>query len=91
MKRNLSRTYESWSPEYIAKGGNIVKSQALFALAWFHAVVQERRMYIPQVWVCLYWGFDQHSSTLSHIMATVHLHVFPSYLSCFWGKPKVLL
>ena len=78
MKSNLSRTYESRSPEYIAKGGNIVKSQALFALAWFHAVVQERRMYILQVWVCLYWGFDQHSSTLSHIMATVHLHVFSS-------------
>ena len=49
VKRNLSRTYESWSPEYIAKGGNIMRSQALFALAWFHAIVQERRMYIPQV------------------------------------------
>ena len=26
-----------------------MRSQALFALAWFHAIVQERRMYIPQV------------------------------------------
>jgi hypothetical protein len=49
VKRNLLRTYESWSPEYVSKGGNIVRSQALFALAWFHAVLQERRMYIPQV------------------------------------------
>lgn len=49
MKQNLLRTYEGWSPEYIARGGNTVRSQALFALAWFHAVVQERRVYIPQV------------------------------------------
>lgn len=26
-----------------------MRSQALFALAWFHAIIQERRMYIPQV------------------------------------------
>lgn len=43
------RTYEAWSPDYIMKGGNVSRSQTLFALAWFHAVVQERRMYIPQV------------------------------------------
>ncbi|XP_053400577.1 cytoplasmic dynein 2 heavy chain 1-like [Mercenaria mercenaria] len=54
VKRNLLRTYESWSPEYVSKGGNIVRSQALFALAWFHAVLQERRMYIPQGWTKFY-------------------------------------
>ncbi|XP_052794024.1 cytoplasmic dynein 2 heavy chain 1-like isoform X3 [Mya arenaria] len=54
VKRNLMRTYETWSPEYVAKGGNIVRAQALFALAWFHAVVQERRMYIPQGWTKFY-------------------------------------
>ena len=28
--------------------------QALFALAWFHAVIQERRNYIPQGWTKFY-------------------------------------
>ncbi|KAK7489861.1 hypothetical protein BaRGS_00018883, partial [Batillaria attramentaria] len=54
VKRNLTRTYEGWSPEYVARGGNVVRAQALFALAWFHAVVQERRMYIPQGWTKFY-------------------------------------
>lgn len=54
VKRNLSRTYDNWTPEYISKGGNVVRSQALFALAWIHAVMQERRMYIPQGWTKFY-------------------------------------
>ncbi|XP_067663541.1 cytoplasmic dynein 2 heavy chain 1-like isoform X1 [Haliotis asinina] len=54
VKRNLMRTYESWSPEYVSRGGNVTRSQALFALAWFHAIVQERRMYIPQGWTKFY-------------------------------------
>lgn len=33
----------------MSKNNNVVRSQALFALAWFHAVMQERRNYIPQV------------------------------------------
>ncbi|XP_041357041.1 cytoplasmic dynein 2 heavy chain 1-like isoform X2 [Gigantopelta aegis] len=54
VKRNLMRTFESWSPEYISRGGSVIRSQALFALAWFHAVVQERRTYIPQGWTKFY-------------------------------------
>lgn len=54
VKRNLMRTYESWTPEFVSCGGDISRSQALFALAWFHAVVQERRMYIPQGWTKFY-------------------------------------
>ena len=49
VKKNMLRTYESWSPEFVSGTGNTVRSQALFALAWFHAMVQERRNYIPQV------------------------------------------
>lgn len=49
LKKNLLRTFEAWSPEYISKSGSVSRSQALFVLAWFHAVVQERRIFIPQV------------------------------------------
>ena len=54
VKRNLMRTYQSWSQEFIERGRSVVRSQALFALAWFHAVVQERRMLIPQGWSKFY-------------------------------------
>lgn len=47
VKQNLLRTYESWEPEYISKG-SVTRAQTLFCLAWFHAIVQERRTYIPQ-------------------------------------------
>ncbi|CAF93625.1 unnamed protein product, partial [Tetraodon nigroviridis] len=54
MKKNLLRTYESWTPEQISKGSNPSRAQALFCLAWFHAVCQERRNYIPQGWTKFY-------------------------------------
>ena len=49
IKKNLQRTYDSWSPEFISRGKSSIRAQALFVLAWFHAIVQERRNYIPQV------------------------------------------
>jgi dynein heavy chain 2 len=49
VKRNLQRIYQAWGPEFVSKG-SILRSQALFSLAWFHAVIQERRIYIPQGW-----------------------------------------
>ncbi|XP_041658498.1 cytoplasmic dynein 2 heavy chain 1 isoform X2 [Cheilinus undulatus] len=54
LKKNLLRTFESWTPEQISKGGILVRSQSLFCLAWFHAVCQERRNYIPQGWTKFY-------------------------------------
>ncbi|XP_077466766.1 cytoplasmic dynein 2 heavy chain 1 isoform X1 [Stigmatopora argus] len=54
LKRNLLRTYESWTPEQISKAGILARSQSLFCLAWFHAVCQERRNYIPQGWTKFY-------------------------------------
>ncbi|KAJ8530396.1 hypothetical protein ON010_g14516 [Phytophthora cinnamomi] len=53
MKKNLQRTYAAWNPDFIAKGSS-ARAQLLFLLAWFHALLQERRTYIPQGWTKFY-------------------------------------
>jgi dynein heavy chain 2 len=54
IKRNLQRTYESWTQDYIEEERKVARAQTLFVLSWFHAVVQERRVYIPQGWSKFY-------------------------------------
>ncbi|KAM6946318.1 LOW QUALITY PROTEIN: cytoplasmic dynein 2 heavy chain 1 [Aplochiton taeniatus] len=54
LKKNLLRTYESWTPEQVGRGGLLPRAQSLFCLAWFHAVCQERRNFIPQGWTQFY-------------------------------------
>lgn len=51
IKKNLLRIFENWTPEEFGRGGPN-RSQMLFLLAWFHAIIQERRKYIPQVTFC---------------------------------------
>ena len=54
LQKNLQRTYESlMHREYIEKGPP-ARAQLLFVLSWFHAVLQERRTYIPQGWTKFY-------------------------------------
>jgi hypothetical protein len=38
MKRNLNRIFEAWNPSSLPSSP--IHMQALFVLAWFHAVVQ---------------------------------------------------
>ena len=47
VKRNLQRTLEAWGPAFISRAPPL-QAQLLFMLAWFHAIVQERRTYMPQ-------------------------------------------
>ena len=42
IKKNLQRTYDAWPSTFISQGSS-VRAQLLFCLAWFNAVVQERR------------------------------------------------
>mmetsp|Transcript_8125 Transcript_8125/g.10764 ORF Transcript_8125/g.10764 Transcript_8125/m.10764 type:complete len:2280 (+) Transcript_8125:2-6841(+) len=53
IKKNMQRTYSTWSPDFIGKGKPL-RAQLLFVLAWFHAIMQERRNYIPQGWTKFY-------------------------------------
>lgn len=49
LRANLTRTYEGWASPFVEKG-QPMRAQLLFVLSWFHAVVQERRTYIPAGW-----------------------------------------
>lgn len=61
VKRNLLRSYCAWEAQM-----EVPRPQ--FALAWFHAIVQERRTYIPQGWVKLYEFNDSDLSAALHIL-----------------------
>ena len=47
LKMNLERTFESWDKDMFSSG-DVLKNRLYFLLACFHAVIQERRTYIPQ-------------------------------------------
>jgi dynein heavy chain 2 len=53
IKKNLQRTFEPWEPDTF-NSPNKTRSRLLFLLACFHAVMQERRTYIPQGWTKFY-------------------------------------
>ncbi len=53
LKKNLLRTYEAWTPEFLSTGPPM-RAQALFTLAYFHALISERRTYVPQGFVKFY-------------------------------------
>jgi dynein heavy chain 2 len=53
IKKNLQRTFDAWDPE-LFDANNPVRGRLLFLLACFHAVMQERRTFIPQGWTKFY-------------------------------------
>jgi len=54
IKKNMQRSYESWSSSFVQQKDKNGRAQTLFALAWVHALLEERRKYIPQGWTKFY-------------------------------------
>lgn len=53
VRNNLMRTFQYVAPSQDQKL-ELAKTQLLFILSWFHALIQERRTYIPQGWTKYY-------------------------------------
>ena len=54
VKKNMERIYQNWSSDFLPSVNNEMIHQSLFALAFIHAILQERRTYIPQGWSKFY-------------------------------------
>lgn len=80
VKKNLQRTFQAWGAEFISKG-SVLRAQALFSLAWFHAVIQERRTYIPQGWNKFYEFSAADLRSSSHLLSEMCMqkNVNPSW------------
>ncbi|VDK75265.1 unnamed protein product, partial [Onchocerca ochengi] len=52
IKNNMKRIYAQWRQSEL--NFNAICLQSLFMLAWLHALLQERRLFIPQAWSKFY-------------------------------------
>lgn len=67
VKKNLQQTYAAW-PAEIFRGKNSNFGRLLFAAAWFHAVVQERRIFVPQGWSKFYEITDSDLAAARNVL-----------------------
>ena len=57
IKNNLVRTYTQWketSTSGAPEGSGPLLQQTYFVLSWLHAILQERRSFIPEAWLKFY-------------------------------------
>jgi len=50
VKKNMRRAYDIWRNERVEWNRSSDETKSVYALAWFHSIVLERRTYIPQGW-----------------------------------------
>ena len=67
VRQNIARTLEGWGDGRFGQG-SMTCTQLYFVTAHFHAVAQERRMYVPQGWSKFY---EFNSSDLLSAVETV--------------------
>ncbi|XP_060838419.1 cytoplasmic dynein 2 heavy chain 1 [Rhopalosiphum padi] len=72
VKRNMRRAYDIWKNEHVVwKSSDEMRS--VYALAWFHSIVLERRTYIPQGWSQYYEFNDSDlTATLKVLQKSIH-------------------
>lgn len=70
MKNNLLRTYHEWESERLLDG-SAEGGRSMFVLAWFHALIQERRSYIPQGWTSFYEFNDVDRMVATNILKKI--------------------
>jgi dynein heavy chain 2 len=72
VKKNMRRAYDIWKNERI-KWSSSDETRSVYALAWFHSIILERRTYIPQGWSQYYEFNDSDlSATLKVLQKSMH-------------------
>ncbi|KAH9593148.1 Dynein heavy chain region D6 P-loop domain [Trypanosoma melophagium] len=72
VKQNLLQSYTTWDEAFI-NSKTKVTSQVLFGLAWFHAILQERRNYVPQGWLKFYEFSSSDLKSAAEILSNMSL------------------
>ena len=84
IKMNLQRTFDSWDSESFDPR-NAVRSRLMFLLACFHAVMQERRTYIPQGWTKFYefsYGDLRAGSYVMEVRTCINTNTYTYIYAC---------
>lgn len=72
VKKNMRRAYDIWKNEKI-NWNYPDETKSIYALAWFHSIVLERRTYIPQGWSQYYEFNDSDlSATLKVLQKSIN-------------------
>jgi len=71
----MQRTFAGWGREVIEAPSKqpILRVQMLFALAWLHAVLLERAIYVPQGWSEAYDFSDADLKAASSVIESLIL------------------
>jgi dynein heavy chain 2 len=69
VKNNITRLYGALKPG-VLESGSVIMAQSVLVLSWFHAVIQERRNFLPQGWSKFYeFSLADYKSTIDIIEA----------------------